>query len=164
MTSLYHYTHEFLEVKAQLDTLDLDEETYRDTLESYEANIADKAENLVKYRNELLGLAQIQKEEAKKLNEAAKRKEEKAQRLVEYLDYVMQATGHVELQAGVYTLKYRKGSEIVEIDEGKLPEQYWVKQPPKPMSKPELKKLLQAGTEVEGVWITRNPDSLQIQM
>jgi len=164
MKSLYQYTNDFLAVKAELDELDLDSETYADTLEQYEADIADKAENIIKYRNELLGLAELQKEEAKNLVEAAKAKEAKAASLVKYLDETMKAIEAKELQAGVYKLDYRKGSEVVEVDEDKLPKKYFIPQPSKPMSKPELKKLLKEGKEIEGVCLKRNPDSLQIKM
>lgn len=162
--SLYHYTHEFLAVKAQLDALDLDDAVYADTLEQFEANIAEKAENLIKYRNELLGLAELQKAEAKKFADAAKVKEAKAAAIVQYLDQTLKAIGSKELQAGAYKLNYRKGSEVVEVDEKKLPDMYKIPQPPKPIGKPELKKLLQEGKEIEGVCLKRNPDSLQIKM
>lgn len=160
--SLFSYTREFLEVKAQLDELQLDDEVYADTLEQYEANIVEKAENIIKFRNELLGLAELQKAEAKKLEDAAKAKEAKAEWLVKYLDDTMKAIEAKELQAGAYTLKYRKGVEVVEVDESLLPDEYKVPQPAKPLSKPELRKLLKEGKEIEGVWLRRNPDSLQI--
>lgn len=162
--SLYHYTEEFLAVRAALEAADVDETVFHDTLEAYEDTIASKMENVIKYRNELLGLAELQKAEAKKLNEAAKAKEAAAERLKDYMDQTMKAIGSKELQAGAYKLKYRKGSEVVIVDEEKLPDMYWVEQDPVPMSKPELKKLIQAGEEIDGVCLKRNPDTLQIQM
>src|SRR6185312_4748418 len=162
--SLYHYTNDFLEVKAQLDAMyDPEDEVYKDTLEYYEDNIATKAENIIKYCEELLGLAELQKAEAKRLNEAAKAKENKANRLMEYLDNSMKAMGVKNLQAGLYKLTYHKGREVVEVDEDILPDDYWVEQPKKPMSKPELKKLIESGVEVKGVCIKKNPDSLQVK-
>lgn len=162
--SLYHYTKEFLEVKAELDNMDLDDLAYAGTLESFEANIADKMENVIKYQKELLGLAAIQKAEAALLIEAAKKKEAKAEALRVYMDNSMKAMNAKTLQAGAFSLGYKKGSEIVEIDESKLPKKYWVPQPKKPMGKPELKKLINEGTKVRGVCITRKPDSLVVKM
>lgn len=163
--SLYHYTKEFLDVKAVLDDMDLEDETYLGTLESFEANIADKMENVIKYQKEILGLAAFQKEAAKELIEAAKKKEKKAEALTVYMDQAMKAMNAKTLQAGAYSLAYKKGSEITMVDEDKLPEKYWTPVVGrKAMSKPELKKLVQSGTEVEGVCIVRNPDSLVIKM
>lgn len=162
--TLYHYTNDFLEVKAKLDELyDPEDEVYIDTLEYYEDNIATKAENIIKYREELLGLAELQKAEAKRLAESAKAKENRAEALLEYLDSSLKAMELDSLQAGLYKLNYRKGREIVEVDEDSLPDEYWIEQPKKPMSKPELKKLIEGGLEVKGVCIKRNPDSLQIK-
>lgn len=162
--SLYYYTKEFLEVKAELDMLDLDDETYQDTLESYEGNIAEKMENIIKYQKELLGLAALQKEAAKELTEAAKAKEAKAESLVKYMDQTMKAIGSKSIQAGPYHLGYKKGSEVTVVDEDKLPKKYWVPQPEVPMGKAELKKLVKAGTKIEGVRIVRNPDGLVIKI
>lgn len=161
--SLYYYTKEFLEVKAELDMLDLDDETYQDTLESYEGNIAEKMENIIKYQKELLGLAAIQKEAAKELTEASKAKEAKAESLVKYMDQTMKAIGSKSIQAGPYHLGYKKGSESTVVDEALLPKKYWVAQPKKPMSKPELKKLIQSGTKIKGVQLVRAEDSLVIK-
>jgi hypothetical protein len=162
--NLYHYTNEFLEVKAKMDMLGVDDETYADTLEAYEANITDKMENLIKYQKELLALAAIQKEAAKELTEAAKVKEAKAKRLKEYMDQNMKVLKLKSIQAGPYSLGYKKGSEVTVVDESLLPKKYWVDQPSIPMGKPELKKLVQSGTEIEGVQIVRNPDSLVIKV
>src|SRR6185312_10229504 len=117
-----------------------------------------------KYIQELNGLAELQKAEAKKLTEAAKAKEAKAESMKKYMDQTMKAIGAKEIQAGVYKLMYYKGKEVVAVDEKKLPSKYWVTQPKKPLGKPELKKLLDAGEEIEGVCLKRNPDSLQIKM
>lgn len=163
-TSLYSYTKTFLEVREELENMELDAGILSDTLETYQDDIESKMENVIKYRNELLGLAELQKAEAKKLTEAAKAKEKKAAALEDYMDQAMKAIGKDKLQAGAYMLNYRKGSEIVLIDEDKLPKKYFIPQDPKPMDKPELKKLIQAGKEIEGVSLFRNPNTLQIKM
>lgn len=162
--SLYHYTAEFLEVKAGLEALDLNAEDFSDVLESYEDNIAAKMENVIKYQKELLALASVQVAEAKLLTEAAKAKEVKAEALRVYMDQTMKAIGSTSLQAGAYSLGYKKGSESTVVDESSLPKEYWVKQPDKPMGKPELKKLIKAGTKIEGVQLVRAPDSLVIKV
>lgn len=162
--SLYHYTKEFLEMKGLLDGLDHDEQLLIDTLEAHKELIIDKAEDVIKYQQELLALAEAQKIEANRMLEAAKKKIQKADTIFASLDTTMKAMDLRELKAGSFTLKYKKGSESTHVDEDLLPEVYWLAQPPKPMGKTELKKLLKEGFEIPGVKIVRGPDSLQVKL
>lgn len=163
MTSLYHYTNDFLEIKAQLESIELDADLMEDTLESYSDLVEAKVENIIKFREELIALAELQKAEAKRLTEAANQKERKAQLLLSYVDDSMHKLGIKEMQAGLYNVNYRKGSKSTLVDEELLPEEYWVPQPPKPIGKAELKKLVEAGTKIPGVKIIVGPDSLQVK-
>lgn len=162
--SLYHYTKEFLEVKNALDNMEHNEDAYIDTLDSFKELIIDKAEDVIKYRNELLALAKAQKEEANRMLEASKKKEQKADTILGYLDNTMRNLELTELKAGNFVLDYKKGSERTLVDEKLLPKEYWVPQEPKPMGKDELKKLVKAGTEIEGVKVVRGPDTLRVKL
>lgn len=164
MTSLYNYTQEFLELKAQLEELDLDPKAFADTLESYEDNISDKAENIIKYSDELKAEAEMLKAQSKKFSEAATKKQKKADDLLAYLDENLKKMGIKELQAGMFKLSYRKPSKVTLVDEELLPKDYWIKQPDKPMSKPELKKLVDAGTKIVGVSIVDGSSNLQVKL
>lgn len=163
MTSLYEYTTDFVELKAQLEEMDLDPKTLADTLEAYKGPIDQKIENIAKLCEELNLIANLQKEEAKKLVEASKRKEAKAESLMKYLDDNLKKMGIRDIQAGAFQVKYERGRESVHIDESLLPEPYWVDQDPKPMDKKELKKLITSGEEIEGVTIERGPDKLKVK-
>lgn len=164
MTSLYVYTQEFLEVMAQMNEMDLTAETVRDTLESYEAHISEKAENIIKYSDELKAEAEMLKAQAKKFSEAAAKKLKKADDLVAYLDENLKKMGIKELQAGMFKLSYRAPSKVTLVDEALLPKKYFIKQDPKPMSKPELKKLVEAGTKIPGVSIVDGVSNLQVKL
>lgn len=166
MQTLYGYTNQFLRVKSQLDELNLSDDTYRDTLKFYAEQIEESAEDLVKYQKELLILAEAQKAEATRLIESAKAKEAKAEAILKSIEEAMKAIDKKELDAGVYKLKFKKGSTITEVDDKLLPLKYWVTVPSsrKPMGKPELKKLVDAGTQIAGVKIVQNPDKLEVKM
>ena len=73
--------------------------------------------------------------------------------------------GIKKLDTGLFKISFRKGTEVVKIDEDKLPKQYWVPQDPKPMGKTDLKNLLKKNPDItiDGVSIVRNPDTLQIK-
>lgn len=164
MKTLYNYADDFRQVSEALSEIETSEELIN-ILESYSVPLAQKAENVVKYSQHLVRLAEMQEVEAKELTEASKKNKERSESLIRYLDTAMQVSGLKELQAGVFNLKYHKGREVVQIDVDKLPEDYFVTQeapPPKPMSKPELKKLVESGEKIAGVTIVRNPDSLKV--
>ena len=165
METLYAYTNEFQRVKLMLEERGTSEEVQADTLEWYQDNIIDHAEDLIKYRSELLALAEAQKAEAKRFIESAKAKELQAERIMQDIDGAMQLLGKKEVQAGLFQLKYKKGSKVTEVDVALLPKQYWTsKTVESPFTKPELKKLVDAGTVIEGVTIVQNPDKLEIKL
>lgn len=143
--------------------LDLSE--VQDTLDAIQGELADKAEGLVKSIRNYEADAAAKKNEAERLVEAAKADLAKADNLAKFLDSALKVSGVKSLHAGVFSLKYKKGSKITEVDVNKLPKKYWVTVPAteKPMPKPELKKLLDAGKQIEGVRIVQNPDVLVIK-
>lgn len=163
--SLYALTQEFLQVAAQLEELDLDQETIQDTLESLQLPIEEKAENIIKYAKNLQAMSEARKNEAKRLLELADKDNKKAERLLSYLDESLKMLGKEKLTAGVFQVSYRKGSEVVEIDENALPKEYWVMPEPiaKPMGKPELKVMLKNGAEIPGVSLVRKPSTLVVK-
>lgn len=163
MASLYELTNEFLEIYQELEAAELDEDVVENTLESLQLPIEKKAENIIKFAKNLEAMADARKAEAKRLNEVAASESKKAERLLEYLDYAMQRLGKKELMAGIFKASYRKGAEVVEIDESKLPKKYWQPQPPKPISKTELKKMLKENEKIDGVSLVRKPDKLVIK-
>lgn len=166
METLYAYTSEFQRVKLMLEERGTSEEVQADTLEWYQDNIIDHAEDLIKYRSELLALAEAQKAEAKRFTESAKAKEVQADRIMQDIDNAMQLLKLKEVKAGLFQLKYKKGSKVTEVDTKLLPRQYWDVVPStlKPFGKPELKKLVDAGAVIEGVTIVQNPDKLEIKL
>jgi len=91
--TLYAYTNEFQRVKLMLEERGTSEEVQADTLEWYQDNIIDHAEDLIKYRSELLALAEAQKAEAKRFTDSAKAKELQAERIMQDIDGAMQLLG-----------------------------------------------------------------------
>jgi tryptophanase len=80
----------------------------------------------------------------------------------------LQKAGIQKLQAGVFSLGWRKGSEVVQVDESKIPpyeffSHLYTVQKPQFLGKTELKKLIKEGQEIPGVEIVRNPDTLTIK-
>jgi hypothetical protein len=164
MASLYNLTAEFMQIAEQLEEMDLDQETFTDTLESLQIPIENKAENIIKFAKNLEAMAEARKAEAKRLTEQAAKDLKKAERLIAYLDHSLQMLNQKQLTAGIFELKYKTGSEIVQVDETQLPKEFWkVETVEKPFDKPTLKKYLKEGLEIPGVKVIRNADKLVIK-
>lgn len=161
--SLYDLTVEFMTIAQQLEEMEIDEQTMSDTLEGLSLPLEEKAENIIKYAKNIEAMAEARKKEAARLNELAAKDLKKAQSLLNYLDQNLKMLNKSKLTAGVFEIKYRKGSEVVEIDVDKLPKEYYVPQEPKPMGKTELKKLLKDGQVIEGVTLVRKEPTLVIK-
>jgi hypothetical protein len=162
MTKLYEEAALFREARLQIEEMDLDPIMVKDTLDSIQAPLAEKVENIVKFMKNLEADEVAYKAEADRLKEKADSTKKKREWLKAYLDENLKVAGISELKAGVFNIKYRKGSEAVQVDESVLPEDYWIPAY-KPLSKTDLKKMVKEGKEIPGVSIVRNPDSLVIK-
>jgi hypothetical protein len=168
MASLYDLSIEFLQVAQALEEMDLDQETVEDTLESFQGSIEEKAENIIKFSKNLEAMAEARKAEAKRLNELAAKDIKKAERLLNHLDESLKVIGKKKLTAGIFEVGYRKGIEVVKVDEREVPDYnqnpniYNVEY--KLVGKKELKERVKLlGEEIPGVSIVRNPDKLVVK-
>lgn len=172
-TSLYELTQEFMDAMDNIhdlmeEGLEISEHAYTDTLEMLKMPLEEKVENIVKYMRSLETLAEAKKAEAKRLSESAAKDLKKAESLKDYMADNLRKAGINKLQAGVFSLGWRKGSEVVEVDEMQVPDinwmpELWEEQKPKLIGKTELKKLLKEGKQIEGVSLVRKPDSLVVK-
>jgi hypothetical protein len=174
MSNLYELTNEFNEIVMDLEQYELDLEVYQSTLDSLKAPIEEKVENIVKYMKSLEALAEAKKAEAKRLSESAASDLKKAEFFKNYMADNLKKANITKLQAGVFSLGWRKGTEVVNVDEDLVPETiarvggaFRLKepQPLKLISKTELKKILKEHPEIKipGVSLVRNPDSLVVK-
>jgi len=164
--TLSDYTEDMISIIARLEDCEGDEEALYDTLEAIGEMADDKLEAILYHMDEILSRAKFLKEKAKALDEAAKVLVNKHARLHNYVAHHLKATGQDKKAktVGIYKLSFRKGSKSTEVDESLLPAQYFIPQEPKPMSKTELKALVEGGTEIAGVKIVTGEPSLQIKM
>lgn len=172
--NLYAQTDAYMKVKMAMDSVlsdspDADTEAYEMTMESIKSLVSDSADGLAKYLKELEAIEKFQKEEAAALKLEAEKTAKRKEKVLENIAEAMKVMDLKEVQAGAYKFKFKKGSEITEVDESLLPDNYWVEVPPtppsrKPMTKPELKKLVKdSGISIPGVEIKRNPDKLELK-
>lgn len=166
--NLYELTSDFASTVNHLEEMDLDPQLFQDTMDALQAPIEEKVENIVKYMKSLEALADAKKLEAKRLSDSASADLKKAEWFKNYMADNLNKAGIKKLQAGLFALSFRKGSEVVEVDENKVPNQYtrpdlWVAQEPKLLGKAELKKMLKSDDPIPGITLVRKPDSLVVK-
>ena len=166
--SLYTLTNQFQLAVAHLDEMELEQDLYQDTFDAMQLPIEEKVENIVKYMKSLEALADAKKLEAKRLSESASADLKKVEWFKNYMADNLKKAGINKLQAGVFSLGWRKGSEVVQVDESKVPRadewpDLYIDRDPVFMGKADLKKLIKDGQTIPGVTIVRNPDSLVVK-
>jgi hypothetical protein len=170
MSSLYNLTNDFAAIVNHLEELnpDLEADVYQDTLDSLQAPIEEKIENIVKHMKLLEALADAKKLEAKRLSDSASSDLKKAEWFKNYMADNLKKAGIKDIQAGVFKVGFKKGSEVVKIDETKTPTadqapHLYLYQEPKFIGKADLRKLIKEGKEIPGVSLVRNEDSLVVK-
>jgi hypothetical protein len=172
--SLYNLTNDFAAVVNHLEEMELDSDVLQDTLDSLQAPIEEKVENIVKYMKSLEALADAKKLEAKRLSDSASSDLKKVEWFKNYMADNLKKANITKLQAGIFSLGWRKGTEVVKVNEEEVPTSVQTiakhfnlrePQPDKVISKTELKKILKENPEIKipGVSIVRNPDSLVVK-
>ena len=144
--NLYELSLAFQDVQ----NMDLDPEVMKDTLDSVEDAIENKAENIAKLIRNLESDVSAYREEEERLKTKRQAAENKVKWLKTYLEDNMKLTGKTKFKSGMFNFSIQKNPASVNItDERILPEDYLIQQPPK-VDKTLLKEALKNGVEVPG--------------
>lgn len=128
------------------------DETDLDTLQ---AELETKLENIALYIKNTEAEADAIRQEEKALAERRKAKENKVDRLKQYMLGYIEQQGWKKFETPRVLAKVTKG-ESVEVDMDKLPEQYMtIKTELKP-DKKLIKEALKSGTEIEGAQLVQS--------
>lgn len=144
--NLYELSLSFQEVQ----NMDLDPEVMKDTLDSIEDAIENKAENIAKLIRNLESDESAYKEEEDRLKTKRQATENKVKWLKTYLEDNMKLTGKTKFKSGMFNFSIQKNPASVNItDEKIIPGEFLIPQPPK-VDKTSLKEILKRGIEVPG--------------
>lgn len=144
--NLYELSLSFQEVQ----NMDLDPEVMKDTLDSIEDAIENKAENIAKLIRNLESDVSAYKEEEDRLKTKRQSTENKVKWLKTYLEDNMKLTGKTKFKSGMFNFSIQKNPASVNItDEKIIPGEFLIPQPPK-VDKTSLKEILKRGIEVPG--------------
>ena len=156
------------EIRSILDFVAVDEETGEligdiDFTRINELNLerTTKIENLALFAKELMVEIDALKAEKEKLIERAKVKERKVESIKNYLSFILTDNGETRFETPRTALSFRK-SEVVEIDDSKLPKKYMKKKIEISPDKVEIRKLLKSGVLIKGASLVEK-QNLQIK-
>ena len=141
------------EIKEQylsLMEMDLDEVTFTDCLEGLEGDLEDKADNIAYIVKTLKAEADAIKGEAKTLQERAKAKLNKADRLTQYLFESMKQLEKTKIETARNCLSIKKNPESVKTVEDFYNDEYMREFVEVKLDKAKLKEDLKAGIKVDG--------------
>ena len=150
-------------IYAQLQDMELDDETFQDTLDSinFQEDLENNIDYFVKMYKNSLADAEACKREKDTFAEKEKRNKAKADKFKEYIKRALEISNVKKVDTGKFKVSLRKSKKIEILDETKIPLDYMKEKHEWTPNKVELAKVLKAGVEIEGAALVEN-ESLQV--
>ena len=149
--TLWQLAEQHRALAAQLEALDLDEQTIADTLEGELAPLEHKAQACVVVSQTLSAQSKMYAERAKELAAHAKALDGRSEWLRRYVRDAMLAAGISEIAGSDWTAKLRQNPPRVVIDaESQIPWEFWREKVVMEIDKDALKDALKEGDEELG--------------
>lgn len=155
--TLYNIADQYLADLQKLQDMEIDEQTFADTLEGLSGELELKATNVAMFVRNLEASAEAIKNAEKAMADRRKALEAKADRIRQYLLDNMNRTGITKIESPYFVLSIRKNPPAVEVlNQDMIPDDYFdIPEPPAPtLNKNRLKEDLKAGVIVEGAKLT----------
>lgn len=163
--ALYEISAQYLADLNKLNELELDEQTFLDTLEGLSGELEQKAINVAMYIKNLEVSADAIKQAEKSMADRRKAIESKNERIRKYLLENMLKTGITKIECPHFVLSVRKNPASVDVlMQDQIPDEYFDIPDPLPptLNKKRLTEDLKAGVLIEGARLTQG-NSLQIK-
>lgn len=156
------FLYELEGIYAQLQAMELDDETFNDTLESvdFQEDLERNIEYFVKLLKNAISDAERFKQAKQEFYEKEKSANAKAEKYKEAIERAMKMSNKQKVDAGLFTVSLRKSKQVDILDETKIPLEF-MKLEYKPI-KTELAKHLKAGEVIEGAKLIEK-ESLQVR-
>lgn len=161
---LYEITDDIKHLTSLAESGELTLEQIADTLEDLESSFSDKAEAVIKVRQEMLSRVATIDNEIERLTNLRKSPGTNADRLEEYLKSSMIALGKDKMVLGLFAVTLRKSSKKLDkVDESKLPGRFFETIPAS--KKLDKRALLNAAKleDIDGVTLGDSKRSLTIR-
>ena len=154
MSSLYEMTQDVLYLQNLLESGDIDEQIYHDTIEAM--CIDGKMENICKVMRNLERKSDAYKVEIDRMTARKKTLDNSVNRLKDsMLNYMLVANAN-KVEAGLFTVSLGKSASVAVTDMSQLPKEFLLPQDPK-VDKKGIADALRKGEEVAGAEFVENP-------
>lgn len=165
---LYELASVYENFMEAVDAGDVPEEAITDTLESIEADIDDKVDNIACLLKGMDAEIDAIKAEEARLAERRKAKEKAKERVKEYLSSTLLAMGKTKIETARNKITFRKSEKVTFIDESAFIEwavanaDHLVTYGKPTVNKTAVKDYIKSGAEVIGVEVVEN-QNIQIK-
>ncbi|WP_283271127.1 siphovirus Gp157 family protein [Streptococcus dysgalactiae] len=158
------YLYELEGIAAYLESLDLDDETFQNTLDSidFQSDLENNIEYFVKMLKNVQADAEMYKVEKEAFYKKQKQAEAKAEKYKETIRRAMELSQKKKVDAGMFKVSLRRSKKIEILDEAKIPLDYMQEKIEYKPMKSEISKALKSGIEVSGVELIET-ESLQVK-
>ena len=151
--TLYEIKDQYLDVLNSSEVNEDGEITNIDAIERAEGEFKDKAEAVACYIKSLEAEAKALKDETINLLARMKAKENRAEKLRDYLSFCMTSANTERIETPKCNLFFRMSTRAVIDDEDALDEKYIVYKATKTISKQAIKDDLMSGAEITGAHV-----------
>ncbi|EJD5654702.1 siphovirus Gp157 family protein [Staphylococcus pseudintermedius] len=161
MSNLFEINDKYLSVLEMWND-DIDSTVIKDTLDSIEAELNEKVDNIIGLKRSVDGDIDVIDKEIKRLQTIKKQKQNLSDRLKNYLLEMLEQRDLKKYRTSTnYIYKRRNASSVHIIDENIIDKSYFIEQAPK-LNKKLIKEDIEAGADVEGAEL-RDSESLVIK-
>ncbi|HFH7767179.1 TPA: siphovirus Gp157 family protein [Streptococcus agalactiae] len=157
------YLYELQGIYAQLSAMDLDDETFQDTLDSID--FQSDLENNIEYFVKMLKNTQADIEMYKNEKETFLQNDHCIAKPEKYKDTIrlaMDLSQKKKVDAGMFKVSLRKSKKVEVLDETKIPFEYMQEKVEYKPKKDEISKVLKSGIDISGVQLIET-ESLQVK-
>lgn len=165
MSSLYELKENWKKVSEMLYEEEIDEQCIKDTLESIEGEIEDKAENYAIIIKELIADAETCKQEKLRLETRQKSFENRANFLKDRLEEIMKETGKTKFKTAKFSFAIQKNGgklPLIIDDITKVPDEYF-KHTEKELDKVKIREAIDSGKKIPFAYYGKQEESLRIK-
>lgn len=158
MSNLYEIAHQYRADVARLEELDLDDETFANTLEGLSGELEAKATNVIFYAKNLDATADAIKKAEEDMATRRKALQRRSERLREYVKHNMLASGILKISCDYFQITIQNNPPAVDVFEpGLLPQDYMREIPAKfEPDKTLIAKAIKDGFEVPGAKLNQS--------
>ena len=152
--TLYELTANVAYLQNLLEEGEIDEQTYKDSVESM--CVDGKMEDIFKVMRNLERKADAFSEEIKRMTARKRTLENNIERLKESVTNYLLVSNTKKMDAGVFSVGLRSSKSLKVWDDSHIPDEFLIPQPPK-VDGTALKNAIKSGMEIDGVEIVEKP-------